>query len=126
MDGIEATRQICGTPEASGVHVLILTTFDLDEYVYAALRAGAGGFLVKDATATDLLAAIKVVASGEALLAPTTTRRLVDQFVRRPARPRTAAGLDGLTHREREVLTLVGRDCPITRSRRACTSPSAP
>ena len=109
MDGIEATRRICATPETAAVHVLILTTFDLDEYVYAALRAGASGFLVKDATAAELIAAIQVVAAGDALLAPRVTRRLIATFARQgpPAAPIPA--LHSLTDREREVLTLIAR-----------------
>ncbi|MEU8803974.1 response regulator transcription factor [Spirillospora sp. NPDC048819] len=108
MDGIEATRRICD--DLAGVRVLILTTFDLDSYVYSALRAGASGFLLKDTPPADLLSAIRVVASGEALLAPSVTRRLIAEFVRRPgpAQP-PPAGLDGVTEREREVLTLVAR-----------------
>ncbi|MFI7618708.1 response regulator [Nonomuraea terrae] len=109
MDGIEATGHICAHPDTAGVHVLILTTFDLDEYVYAALRAGASGFLLKSATAAELLAAVRVVASGEALLAPTVTRRLITAFLRSPERPPAARALDGITPREAEVLTLVGR-----------------
>lgn len=109
MDGIEATRQICNTPQTASVHVLILTTFDLDEYVYAALRAGASGYLLKDATATELLTAIRVVSAGDALLAPSATRRLIAEFVRRPARQLAPRDLDRLTNREREVLTLVGQ-----------------
>ncbi len=118
MDGIEATRQI--TAEASGVHTLILTTFDLDEYVYAALRAGASGFLLKDTLPADLLAAIRVVAAGDALLAPSVTRRLIGEFARLPdsARPGSAGSdetgpqsdvLCSLTERELEVLALVAR-----------------
>ncbi|WP_436763326.1 response regulator [Streptosporangium sp. V21-05] len=108
MDGIEATRRICADPAGAGVRVLILTTFDQDEYVYASLRAGASGFLVKSATATELLTAIRVVASGEALLAPTVTRRLIADFLRpRPAPARR--DLDDITQREREVLALIGR-----------------
>jgi DNA-binding NarL/FixJ family response regulator len=113
LDGIEATRRICGSPGTAGVRVLILTTFDLDEYVYAALRAGASGFLVKDTTAANLLAAISVVAAGDALLAPTVTRRLIARFARQPApdAPLTSAAhdLNGVTDREREVLTLIAR-----------------
>ncbi|GII24833.1 response regulator [Planosporangium mesophilum] len=110
MDGIEATRQICAGPETASVRVLILTTFDLNEYVYAALRAGASGFLVKDATAAELLAGIRVVASGEALLAPRVTRRLIDTFTQQ-ARPASGAptGLEVITEREREVLALIAR-----------------
>lgn len=105
-DGIAATRTIRGDSE--GASVLILTTFDDDEYVYAALRAGASGFLVKDMALDDILAAIRVVAAGDALIAPSVTRRLIEAFVDRPrASPRRA--LDGITDREREVLTLVGR-----------------
>ncbi|GAA3040679.1 response regulator transcription factor [Streptosporangium longisporum] len=110
MDGIEATRRICGPAGVPGAHVLMLTTFDLDEYVYAALRAGAGGFLLKDTPPADLLAAIRVIASGEALLAPTVTRRLIAEFCRRPEPARPAAhGLEGITGRERDVLELIAR-----------------
>jgi DNA-binding NarL/FixJ family response regulator len=108
LDGIEATQRICGSPETAGTRVLILTMFDLDAYVYAALRAGASGFLLKDTPPADLLAAIRLVAAGEALLAPTVTKRLVAEFARRPpaavALPRE---LDGVTDREREVLVLI-------------------
>ncbi|MEU6409569.1 response regulator transcription factor [Microbispora sp. NPDC046933] len=106
MDGIEATRLIT---TGCGAQVLVLTTFDDDEYVYGALRAGASGFLVKDMALDDILAAIRVVAAGEALIAPRVTRRLIEEFAGRPApgpRPRRVAGL---TEREAEVLTLVGR-----------------
>ncbi|MEV6199034.1 response regulator transcription factor [Streptomyces sp. NPDC051771] len=111
MDGIEATRRICGSPETAGVRVLILTTFDLDEYVYAALRAGAAGFLLKDSPPAEVLAAIRVVATGDSLLAPSVTRRLVEEFTRRPdpAPGRGAASLAGVTEREREVLELIAR-----------------
>ncbi|MEV0387569.1 response regulator transcription factor [Nonomuraea sp. NPDC050643] len=109
MDGIEATRRICAAPESAGVRVLILTTFDLDEYVYASLRAGASGFLLKSATATELLAAIHVVASGEALLAPTVTRRLITEFLQGPHPAPVVRALDDITQREREVLTLIGK-----------------
>jgi DNA-binding NarL/FixJ family response regulator len=109
MDGIEATRRICAAPDSVGVRVLILTTFDLDEYVYASLRAGASGFLLKSATATELLAAIQVVASGEALLAPTVTRRLIAEFLRTPHLAPAARDLTDITQREREVLTLIGK-----------------
>jgi DNA-binding NarL/FixJ family response regulator len=108
MDGIEATRQICGSPEMDGVRVLMLTTYDLDAYVFAALRAGASGFLLKDAPPNDLLTAIRVVASGDALLAPSVTRRLIADFVRwRPPSQLLARELDGVTEREREVLGLI-------------------
>ncbi len=107
MDGIEATRRIL-RPGIS-TRIMILTTFDLDEYVFAALRAGASGFLLKDTDPGDLLAAIRVIAAGEGLLAPTVTRRLIEEFARRPdpgAAP--ARSLDGITSREREVLGLIG------------------
>jgi DNA-binding NarL/FixJ family response regulator len=112
MDGIEATRRILtrppgsGLPQAPNARILILTTFDLDEYVFAALRAGASGFLLKDTPPGDLLAAIRVIAAGEGLLAPTVTRRLIEEFARRPA-PAAARNLDGVTAREREVLALI-------------------
>lgn len=110
MDGIEATRQITGSPDTAGVRVLILTTFDLDDYVYAALRAGASGFLLKDTPPADLLAAIRVIAAGDALLAPAVTRRLIAEFAHRPEPgQRPASTLAGVTEREREVLTLIGR-----------------
>ena len=110
MDGLVATRLICGGEDTSAVRVLILTTFDLDEYVYAALRAGASGFLLKDTPPADLLAGIRVVAAGEALLAPSVTRQLIREFVRRPEGDRAPPGaLNTLTDREREVLALVAR-----------------
>ncbi len=101
MDGIEATRRLAGGPR-----VLILTTFDLDEYVYEALRAGASGFLLKDVTAERLFDAVRVIASGEALLAPTVTRRLIGEFAQQKPRPRPPE-LASLTPRETEVLRLV-------------------
>jgi DNA-binding NarL/FixJ family response regulator len=108
MDGIEATRQITSAPGPSGARVLILTTFDLDEYVFEALRAGASGFALKSRPLDELLNAIRVVAAGEALLAPSVTRRLIAHYAGQ-ARPlsRTLAGLAELTEREREVLALV-------------------
>jgi DNA-binding NarL/FixJ family response regulator len=110
MDGIEATRRIVADSANAGVRVLVLTTFELDEYVFAALRAGASGFLLKDTDPDDLLEAVRVVASGESLLAPGVTRRLIAEFVRRPqAPPADPAILSELTEREREVLSLVGR-----------------
>jgi len=110
MDGIEATRRITASGPTADVRVLILTTFDLDEYVYAALRAGASGFLLKDTPPADLLAAIRVIAAGDALLAPAITRRLIAEFARRPEPgQQPAATLDGVTDREREVLTLIAR-----------------
>ncbi|MGW1248216.1 response regulator [Streptomyces sp. NPDC002535] len=111
MDGIEATRRICGSPETAGTRVLILTTFDLDEYVYAALRAGAAGFLLKDAPPAEVLTAIRVVATGDSLLAPSVTRRLIEEFARRPdpSPRRGTAPLTGVTEREHEVLELIAR-----------------
>jgi len=104
LDGIEATRQITAS---AGPRILVLTTFDLDEYVFAALRAGASGFLLKDTPPGDLLAAIRVVAAGDALLSPSITRQLIGEFARQPAAHATTA-LTDLTEREREVLTLIG------------------
>jgi DNA-binding NarL/FixJ family response regulator len=111
QDGIEATRQIKEDAGTAEVKVLILTTFDLDEYVYTALRAGASGFLLKDTSPEKLLDAIRVVASGEALLAPTVTRRLIEAFTSRADEPAfiAPAALDILTAREREVLREVAR-----------------
>jgi DNA-binding NarL/FixJ family response regulator len=110
LDGLEATRQIVADPRTAHTRVMILTTFDLDEYVFAALRVGASGFLLKDTEPAQLLDAIRVVAAGEALLAPNITRRLIAEFVRRPEAARTdAPELTDLTTREREVLALVGR-----------------
>jgi DNA-binding NarL/FixJ family response regulator len=110
LDGLEATRRIVADELLAGVRVLVLTTFDLDEYVYEALRAGASGFLLKDTPPADLLAAIRVVAAGDALLAPGVTRRLIAEFARRPEPTTvTPAALAGLTDREREVLVLVAR-----------------
>jgi DNA-binding NarL/FixJ family response regulator len=109
MDGLEATRRIVADELLTGVRVLVLTTFDLDEYVYQALRAGASGFLLKDTPPADLLAAIRVVAAGDALLAPRVTRRLIEEFARRPEPAADPAALAALTEREREVLALVAR-----------------
>jgi DNA-binding NarL/FixJ family response regulator len=106
VDGIEATRQLAA--DAHRPYILILTTFDLDEYVYDALRAGASGFLLKDVTAERLFDAVRVVAAGEALLAPSVTRRLIDEFSRLRAKPASSpAALAVLTPRETEVLRLV-------------------
>jgi DNA-binding NarL/FixJ family response regulator len=107
MDGIEATRQIAAATDTAGTRILVLTTFDLDEYVFAALRAGACGFLLKDTPPGDLLAAIRVVAGGDALLSPSVTRQLIGEFARQPAAHGMTA-LTDLTEREREVLTLIG------------------
>jgi DNA-binding NarL/FixJ family response regulator len=110
MDGLAATRQITAAPGLEGVRVLVLTTFELDEYVFGALRAGASGFLLKGGEPADLLAAVRTVAAGESLLAPSVTRRLIEAYVSSPepapeARP--PDGFDELTAREREVLLLV-------------------
>jgi DNA-binding NarL/FixJ family response regulator len=106
MDGIEATRRLSALDPPG--RVLILTTFDLDEYVYEALRAGASGFLLKDRPSEELVSAVRVIAAGEALLAPSVTRRLIEEFAKRtPAIPRVE--LDELTGREREVLVLMAR-----------------
>jgi DNA-binding NarL/FixJ family response regulator len=112
MDGLEATRRPMSAPGGAGYRprVLMLTTFDLDDYVYEALRAGASGFLLKDATADDLVAAVRIVAAGEALLAPTVTRRLIEEFARQPRRDRPRPDqLAGLTARELEVTRLIAR-----------------
>jgi DNA-binding NarL/FixJ family response regulator len=110
FDGIEATRRIGADADTAAVRVIILTTFDLDEYVYAALRAGASGFLLKDVPPAELLAGIRNVAAGEGLLAPTVTRRLIREFARRPGPAQTPAeDLGKLTGREREVLFLVAK-----------------
>jgi len=110
-DGLEATRRIAGDERLAGTRVLILTTFDHDEYVFEALRAGASGFLLKDTLPDDLLTAVRVVAGGQALLAPAVTRRLMEEFVRRPyGAPRgLPSGFDALTERETEVLVAVAR-----------------
>lgn len=107
MDGLEATRRIVSETPGESTKVLILTTFDLDEYVFEALRSGASGFLLKDTLPDDLLAAVRVVADGEALLAPKITRRLIEEFVQHPSAPIAHPGLDSLTEREREVLEAV-------------------
>jgi DNA-binding NarL/FixJ family response regulator len=112
MDGLEATRRICADEDLAGVKIIILTTFETDEYVYRALRAGASGFLVKDTEPADLLQAIRVVARGDALLSPSVTRRLITDIASRPERAPASGGalataLSALTEREREVLSLV-------------------
>ena len=108
LDGLEATAAITADPALADTRVLVLTTFELDEYVFGALRAGASGFLLKDVEPADLLTAIRVVAGGEALLAPRVTRRLIEAFAARPATELPEDALDDLTAREREVLGLVG------------------
>ena len=109
LDGIAATRRIVNDESLVSSRVLVLTTFDLDQYVYDALRAGASGFLLKDTAPQQLLDAIKVVASGEALIAPSITRRLISEFVARPDPSDAIRLLEALTERERDVLTEVGR-----------------
>ena len=107
-DGLEATRQIADDSELSGVRIIILTTFEADEYVFEAIRAGASGFLVKDTEPEDLISAIRVVARGDALLSPSVTRTLISSIARRgPAQPVDASVLSVLTDREREVLAQV-------------------
>ncbi|WP_405971958.1 response regulator transcription factor [Streptomyces sp. NBC_00988] len=111
MDGIEATRRITEDPSASSAsaRVVVLTTFDDDDYVYGALRAGASGFLVKDMALDDIIGAVRIVAAGDALIAPSVTRRLIHDFASsRPEPARVRRELTGITEREREVLTLVG------------------
>jgi DNA-binding NarL/FixJ family response regulator len=108
MDGLEATRRIAASPAAT--RVLVLTTFDLDEYVFAALKAGASGFLLKDTPPHDLLAGIRTIAQGDALLSPSITRQLIREYVNRPDSPALPPPqLEGLTDRELEVLTLVAK-----------------
>ncbi|MFF5288006.1 response regulator [Paractinoplanes globisporus] len=109
LDGIEATRRIAAEPGLGGVRVLMLTNYGLDSYVFAALRAGASGFLLKDADPADLLQAVQVVARGDALLAPAVTRTLISEFVTAPAPSDPMAGRDLLTPREQEMVELVAR-----------------
>jgi DNA-binding NarL/FixJ family response regulator len=106
MDGLEALRAIAADPALAGTRVVVLTTFELDEYVFEALRAGASGFLIKDSEPADILRAIRVAAGGEALLSPAVTRRVIAEFAGRPA-PARGPDLDPLTEREREVVALV-------------------
>jgi DNA-binding NarL/FixJ family response regulator len=107
LDGLEATRQIVANERLSDVKVVILTTFDLDDYVYTALKAGASGFLVKDTDPVELIHGVRVTARGDALLAPSVTRRLIAEFANRIKPPPPAKNLNALTEREREVMTLV-------------------
>jgi DNA-binding NarL/FixJ family response regulator len=109
LDGLEATRLLCGDPALERTRVLVLTTFDLDEYVYTALRAGASGFLLKDTPRRELLHAIEVIAAGDALIAPGITRRLITEFAARRDPQSPPAALAELTDRERDVLLLVAR-----------------
>src|SRR5262245_21982401 len=109
IDGIEATRRILAEAGEPAIAVLMLTTFDLNEYVYEALRAGASGFLLKDVLPEDLIAAVRVVAAGDGLIAPTITKRLIEQFARTAPPSTPPPGLEDLTPRELEVLTLIAR-----------------
>jgi DNA-binding NarL/FixJ family response regulator len=108
LDGLEATRRIAADPDLAAVRIVILTTFDLDEYVFEALRVGASGFLVKDTEPVDLLRGVRAVAAGDALLSPGVTRRLIEEFASRARAPRSPKDLSTLTDREREVMALVG------------------
>ncbi|MGH8933059.1 MAG: response regulator [Egibacteraceae bacterium] len=107
MDGLEATRRIVGSDGGANARVVILTTFERDDYIFEALRAGASGFLLKNAPADDLIAAVRVVAAGDALLAPSVTRRIIADYARQPAKTARSAELDLLTERERDVLRLL-------------------
>jgi DNA-binding NarL/FixJ family response regulator len=106
LDGIEATRQIVADERLASVHVVMLTNFGLDEYIFQALRAGASGFLLKDTQPAELLQALRVAMSGDALLSPAVTRRLISEFVARPPDALAAAGMETLTNREREVVAM--------------------
>ncbi|OLF05893.1 DNA-binding response regulator [Actinophytocola xinjiangensis] len=108
LDGLEATRTISGDPSLADVHILILTTFEEDEYVFEAIRVGASGFLVKDTEPVELVRAVRVVAGGDALLSPGVTRRLIGEFATRAKKAPESTALDVLTEREREVVALVG------------------
>ncbi|WP_433356225.1 response regulator [Microtetraspora malaysiensis] len=109
VDGIEATRRIAADPALAGVHVVILTNYGLDEYVFNALRAGAAGFLVKDIMPEDFLHAVRVAARGDALLAPSITRKLINRYITQPLHTGAGAGLKELTNREREAVALVAQ-----------------
>ncbi|WP_406141946.1 response regulator [Streptomyces sp. NBC_01089] len=108
LDGLAATRKITADPDLDGVKVVMLTTFELDEYVFEAIRSGASGFLVKDTEPDELLRAVRAVVDGDALLSPGVTRRLIAEFAARSKEPAEAVGLGRLTEREREVMALVG------------------
>ena len=109
LDGIAATAELCADPQLAGTRVIVITTFELDEYVHSALRAGASGFLLKDVEPEELRRAVRVVAGGEALLAPSVTRRLIAEFTRRARSAEQEGRLTLLTEREREVVALVGK-----------------
>jgi DNA-binding NarL/FixJ family response regulator len=109
MDGLAATRQIAGLPDGDAIRVLILTTFERDEYIFEALRAGASGFLLKNASPEDLIEAVRIVADGNSLLAPTVTRRVIEEFVKAPAAAPVPFDITMLTDRELEVLRLLAR-----------------
>lgn len=109
VDGIETTRRIAADPDLAGVHVVILTNYGMDEYVFDALRAGAAGFLVKDIVPEDLLHAVRVAARGDALLAPSITRKLINRYVAQPLHDSSGTRLEELTNREREAVTLVAQ-----------------
>ena len=121
-DGLVATRRIAGDDRLGGVKVVILTTFDLDEYVFEAIRAGANGFLVKDTEPTELLRAVRAVVAGDALLSPRVTRRLIEEFASRAKEPTPAPAVDVLTDREREVVGLVAEGLVQRRDRRTACS----
>ncbi|MFF8372937.1 response regulator [Streptomyces lydicus] len=108
LDGLAATRRVTEDPELAEVKVVMLTTFELDEYVFEAIRSGASGFLVKDTEPEELLRAVRAVVAGDALLSPGVTRRLIAEFAARSKEPAAAGALAGLTEREREVMALVG------------------
>lgn len=108
-DGLAATRAIASDPSLTGVRVIVLTTFELDEYVFEALRAGATGFLVKHTEPAELIRAVRTVAAGDALLSPSVTRRLISEFADRAKEPPASAGLSALTDREREIVTVVAQ-----------------
>src|SRR4051812_38656100 len=110
-DGLAATRRIAEDARLTDVRVVILTTFDLDEHVFEAIRLGANGFLVKDTEPAELLRAVRAVVAGDALLSPSVTRRLIEEFATRAKDPGRVPGLHGLTEREREVMALVGQGC---------------
>jgi DNA-binding NarL/FixJ family response regulator len=109
LDGVEATRRIAADPALAEVHVVILTNYGLDEYIFAALRAGAAGFLVKDIQPDDFLHGVRVAARGDALLAPAITRKLIDRYVTHPPQPAAGTALQQLTNREREAVALAAQ-----------------